>query len=144
MPQFPLYFQHDAMQCGIACLQMICKYYGKEYTLSQLSDICFATNEGISLLGISQAAEKLGLHTICGRATTGQLEEIDLPSIIFWNQNHFVVLYKINRKKKGNFYYIADPGKGRIIYTEEEFKKGWLNIQLQRMEKGIVMYEDVN
>lgn len=140
MPQFPLYFQHDAMQCGIACLQMICKYYGKEYTLSQLSDICFATNEGISLLGISQAAEKLGLHTICGRATTGQLEEIDLPSIIFWNQNHFVVLYKINRKKKGNFYYIADPGKGRIIYTEEEFKKGWLNIQLQRMEKGIVMY----
>lgn len=140
MPQFPLYFQHDAMQCGIACLQMICKYYGKEYTLSQLSDICFATNEGISLLGISQTAEKLGLHTICGRATTGQLEEIDLPSIIFWNQNHFVVLYKINRKKKGSFYYIADPGKGRIIYTEEEFKKGWLNIQLQRMEKGIVMY----
>ncbi|MDC2664529.1 MULTISPECIES: peptidase domain-containing ABC transporter [Bacteroidaceae] len=140
MPQFPLYFQHDGMQCGIACLQMICKYYGKEYTLSQLSDICFATNEGISLLGISQAAEKLGLHTICGRATTEQLEEIDLPSIIYWNQNHFVVLYKINRKKKGIFYYIADPGKGRIIYTEEEFKKGWLNIQLQRMEKGIVMY----
>ena len=140
MSQFPLYFQHDAMQCGIACLQMVCKYYGKEYTLAQLSDICFATNEGISLLGISQAAEKLGLHTVCGRATVEPLEQVDLPSIIFWNQNHFVVLYKINKRKKGNIYYVADPGKGKIVYTEGEFKKGWLNTQSQREEKGIAMF----
>lgn len=140
MSQFPLYFQHDAMQCGIACLQMVCKYYGKEYTLAQLSDICFATNEGISLLGISQAAEKLGLHTVCGRATVEQLEQVDLPSIIFWNQNHFVVLYKINKRKKGNIYYVADPGKGKIVYAEGEFKKGWLNTQSQREEKGIAMF----
>lgn len=140
MSQFPLYFQHDAMQCGIACLQMVCKYYGKEYTLAQLSDICFATNEGISLLGISQAAEKLGLHTVCGRATVEQLEQVDLPSIIFWNQNHFVVLYKINKRKKGNIYYVADPGKGKIVYTEGEFKKRWLNTQSQREEKGIAMF----
>lgn len=77
------------MQCGIACLQMVCKYYGKEYTLAQLSDICFATNEGISLLGISQAAEKLGLHTVCGRATVEQLEQVDLPSIIFLDVESF-------------------------------------------------------
>lgn len=64
--KFPVYIQHDSMQCGIACLQMICKYYGKEYTLAELSELCFATNEGVSLLGISQAAEKLGLHTIAG------------------------------------------------------------------------------
>lgn len=140
MSQFPLYFQHDAMQCGIACLQMVCKYYGKEYTLAQLSDICLATNEGISLLGISQAAEKLGLHTVCGRATVEQLEQVDLPSIIFWNQNHFVVLYKINKRKKGNIYYVADPGKGKNVYTEGEFKKGWLNTQSQREEKGIAMF----
>lgn len=140
MSQFPLYFQHDAMQCGIACLQMVCKYYGKEYTLVQLSDICFATNEGVSLLGISQAAEKLGLHTVCGRATTEQLEQVELPSIIFWNQNHFVVLYKIKKRRKENLYYVADPGKGKVIYTEKEFKEGWLNTQSKGEEKGVVMF----
>lgn len=140
MSQFPLYFQHDAMQCGIACLQMVCKYYGKEYTLVQLSDICFATNEGVSLLGISQAAEKLGLHTICGRATTEQLEQVELPSIIFWNQNHFVVLYKIKKRRKENLYYVADPSKGKVIYTEKEFKEGWINTQSKGEEKGVAMF----
>lgn len=140
MSQFPLYFQHDAMQCGIACLQMVCKYYGKEYTLVQLSDICFATNEGVSLLGISQAAEKLGLHTICGRATTEQLEQVELPSIIFWNQNHFVVLYKIKKRRKEILYYVADPGKGKVTYTEKEFKEGWLNTQSKGEEKGVAMF----
>ena len=91
--KFPLYIQHDAMQCGIACLQMICKYYGKEYTLARLSELCFATNEGVSMLGISQAAEKLELHTVCGRATTDQLGKVQLPCIVYWNQNHFVILY---------------------------------------------------
>lgn len=52
------------MQCGITCLQMICKYYGKEYSLESLSRYCFATTEGVSMLGISEAANKLGLHTI--------------------------------------------------------------------------------
>lgn len=112
MSRFPLCFQHDAMQCGIACLQMVCKYYGKEYTLVQLSDICFATNEGVSLLGISQAAEKLGLHTVCGRATTEQLEQVVLSSIIFWNQNHFVVLYKI--KKEGKKFFITWPIQAKV------------------------------
>ena len=112
--KFPLYIQHDAMQCGIACLQMICKYYGKEYTLARLSELCFATNEGVSMLGISQAAEKLELHTVCGRATTDQLGKVQLPCIVYWNQNHFVVLYKVKKTRKGCRYYVADPGKGRV------------------------------
>lgn len=140
MSQFPLYFQYDSMQCGVACLQMVCKYYGKEYTLTQLSDLCFVTNEGVSLLGISQAAEKLGLHTICGRATTEQLEQTELPSIIFWNQNHFIVLYKIEKRKKEKFYYVADPGKGKVAYTEKDFKEGWLNTQSKGEEKGVAMF----
>ena len=60
---FPFYKQHDSMQCGITCLQMICKYYGKEYSLESLSRYCFATTEGVSMLGISEAATRLGLHT---------------------------------------------------------------------------------
>lgn len=138
--KFPIYIQHDSMQCGIACLQMICKYYGKEYTLAQLSDLCFATNEGVSILGISQAAERLGLHTICGRATTEQLGKVQLPCIIYWNQNHFVILYKVKKLRTGFRYYVADPGKGRVEYTEKEFKDGWLSTQSKGEEKGIAMF----
>lgn len=138
--KFPVYIQHDSMQCGITCLQMICKYYGKEYTLAELSELCFATNEGVSLLGISQAAEKLGLHTICGRATIEQLDRSELPCIAHWNQNHFVVLYRVKKRRGGCLYCVADPGKGRVEYTEEEFKRGWLSTQSQGAEKGIVMF----
>ena len=95
MSKFHVYHQHDSMQCGIACLQMICKYHGKEYSQDTLYRYCFATNEGVSLLGISEAATRLGLHTTCGRVTTEQLHKDPLPCILHWNQNHFVVLYRI-------------------------------------------------
>ena len=73
MRNFQFYPQHDSMQCGIACLQMICKYYSKEYTSKRLAEYCFATTEGVSLLGISEAACKLGLHAICGKVTLQQM-----------------------------------------------------------------------
>lgn len=125
------------MQCGITCLQMICKYYGKEYSLESLSRYCFATTEGVSLLGISEAANKLGLHTICGRVTMEQLPQAPLPCILHWSQNHFVILYKI---KKGKKFHIADPGKGLLTYTEKEFKDHWISTQSKGEEKGIAMF----
>ena len=134
---FPFYKQHDSMQCGITCLQMICKYYGKEYSLESLSRYCFATTEGVSMLGISEAANKLGLHTICGRITMEQLPQAPLPCILHWSQNHFVILYKIKNKKK---FYIADPGKGLVTYTEKEFKNHWISTQSKGEEKGIAMF----
>lgn len=140
MKSFPICFQYDSMQCGIACLQMICKFYGKEYSLTQLTELCFATNEGVSLLSISKAAEKLGLHTICGRTTTEQLKLVTLPCIIHWKQEHFVVLYSIRKLKKEYYYYIADPGKGKMRYNEKEFNEAWLNTKSQGVEKGIAMF----
>lgn len=134
---FPFYKQHDSMQCGITCLQMICKHYGKEYSLESLSRYCFATTEGVSMLGISEAANKLGLHTICGRVTMEQLPQAPLPCILHWRQNHFVVLYQIKKKKK---YYIADPGKGLVTYTEKAFKDHWISTQSKGEEKGIAMF----
>ena len=80
------------MQCGIACLQMICKYFGMEYTSDSLSKLCFATTEGVSLLGINEAANTLGLHTTCARTTTKALCAVSLPCILHWNQNHFGML----------------------------------------------------
>ena len=133
---FPITFQHDSMQCGIACLQMICKHFGREYSLDFLSKLCFATNEGVSLLGIDDAANKLGLKTLCVKASMNELDQISLPAILHWNQKHFVVLYKI---KKGRKYYIADPGKGLTAYTNEEMREYWLSTNSKGVEKGVVM-----
>lgn len=129
---FPITFQHDSMQCGIACLQMICKHFGREYSLNFLSKLCFATNEGVSLLGIDDAANKLGLKTLCVKASMDELDKISLPAILHWNQKHFVVLYKI---KKGRKYYIADPGKGLTIHTNKEMQEHWLSTN----SKGVAM-----
>ena len=125
------------MQCGITCLQMICKHYGKELSIETLSRYCFATTEGVSLYGISEAAGKLGLRSICSRVSMEQMQEAPLPCILHWNQNHFVVLYKV---KKGKKFYIADPGKGLITYTLEEFKGHWISTQSQGEEKGIALF----
>ena len=129
--------QHDSMQCGIACLQMICKYFGEAYSSSYISDFCFTTTEGVSLLGISEAAKKLGLTTQCGKISLDDLHHKHLPCILHWNQNHFVVLYKI---KKGNLFYIADPGKGLIKYTKEQLMSHWATIDSGEKKKGIILF----
>ncbi len=137
MSKFPFYKQHDTMQCGIACLAMICKHYGREFSIETLSQYCFATTEGVSLLGISEAAGKLGLHSVCGRVSMEQIQQAPLPCILHWNQNHFVVLYK---QKRGKKFYIADPGKGVVSYSRKEFMEFWVSTRSQGEEKGIAMF----
>ncbi|MBP3196980.1 MAG: peptidase domain-containing ABC transporter [Butyrivibrio sp.] len=137
MSKFPFVRQRDSMQCGIACLQMICVHYGKKYSQDFLSNICYATTEGVSLLGIKDAAVKIGLYTISGRVTIENLSSATLPCILHWNQNHFVVLYKV---KKGRKFYVGDPGKGLITYTIDEFKQHWIEVGQGEGEKGIAMF----
>lgn len=137
MKKFPLSLQHDSMQCGVACLKMICEYYGRKYSFDFLSGYCFATTEGVSLLGISQAAGKLGLHTLAGRVSLEQLQDAPLPCILHWNQNHFVVLYKVRDKRK---YYVADPGKGLLVYTGEDMEEHWVSARSQGEEKGVALF----
>ena len=137
MNNFKVERQHDSMQCGIACLQMICNYYGKEYSLDSLSKICFATTEGVSMLGISETATSLGFHVVNVKCTVKTLTEVSLPSILHWNQNHFVVLYRVKNENK---FYIADPGKGLVTYSLEEFKKHWISTNSNGQDKGIAMF----
>lgn len=125
------------MQCGIACLAMICRHYGKVYSFETLSKLCRATSEGVSLLSISEAGEQLGFHSIFGRASIEQLVNIAQPCILHWKQNHFVVLYRIKNGKK---FYIADPGKGLITYSLEEFRNNWLSTISNGEERGIVLF----
>lgn len=129
--------QHDSMNCGIACLQMICDYHGRKLSQEYLSGICHATTEGVSLLGIREAAITLGFYSISGRLALEELSAEALPCILHWNQNHFVVLYKV---KKGRKFYIADPGKGLITYDIDEFKRHWIATTSNNEEKGIAMF----
>lgn len=136
MRNFPFVKQLDSMQCGIACISMICKFYGKSITLSNLENLCHATTEGVSMHGIVDTANRLGFETTVALASTDTLSELSLPCILHWNQNHFVVLYKIS--KKGKLFHIADPGKGVVAYSTEEFEKHWISSSSGSEGTGIV------
>jgi len=123
--------------CGITCLQMVCKHFGREVSLRTLSKLCVATSEGVSMLGVNEAANKLGLRTMCARTDFDTLSKATLPCVLHWNQNHFVVLYKV---RKGRIFYVADPGKGLVKYNLEEFGKHWVSTASQGEEKGIAMF----
>lgn len=126
------------MQCGVACLAMICNYYGMSYHIETLSRICFASTEGMSMLGISKASTVVGFRSRCAKISTKLLNNNYLPCILHWNQNHFVVLYKIS--KDGQAFYIADPGKGLIKYNYKEFEQHWVSTQGSGEGKGIAMF----
>ncbi|MDN4753079.1 peptidase domain-containing ABC transporter [Porphyromonadaceae bacterium W3.11] len=133
--------QKDAMDCGPACLAMVVNHYGRHLDLEQICEDCALGKEGVSLLGVSKAAEKRGLHSLGGRITFETLEnEAPLPCIAHWNQNHFVVVYKVKKLRKGNYrVYIADPGKGLLTYSKEEFCEHWVSTKTNGEEKGIVL-----
>lgn len=126
------------MDCGPTCLKMIASFYGKDYALDLLREYCFAGREGVSLLGISKAAESLGFKTIGGRFDMAKLvEKIPLPCILHWNQEHFVVLYRIKKTKTKTVFFVADPGKGLLQYDESGLKEHWISTKTNGEERGI-------
>ena len=99
---FPHIKQPDSMECGATCLRMIAKFHGKEYSAETMQNLCVVTREGVSMLGIADAAEYIGFRTICGRMTLGKMvEQRPFPCILHWNQDHFVVLYDVKKKQDG-------------------------------------------
>ena len=136
MPKFPFYKQLDQMDCGPTCLRMIAKHYGKSYSLQQLRSKSFITREGVSLLGISEAAEAIGFRTLGIKISFDKLfKDAPLPCIVHWNQNHFAVVYKANKKR----IYVADPAGGMITYTIDEFKKSWLSTIENGQQTGVAL-----
>ena len=128
------------MDCGPACLTMIAAHYGRHYTLDHLREQCFIGREGVSLLGISKAAEQIGFRTVGGRLTFDKLaEKALLPCVVHWNQEHFVVVYAIRKKKKEYTVSVADPGKGLVTYSREAFCRHWISTCTGGEEKGIAL-----
>lgn len=124
--------QYDQMDCGPSCLGMISNHYGKDISLHFLRESCHITKEGVSLLGIDEAAQEIGYETFSGSLSLEQLQEIEsnnFPCILYWNNNHYVVLRGINKKglfKKQTKWKIADSAHGFIELNDEKFKESWL------------------
>ena len=144
---FPHYQQLDSMDCGPSCLRMIAKYYGRTYSLQSLREKSFITRQGVSMLGISDAAENIGMRTQGVRISLQQLmEDAPLPCILHWNQNHFVVLYDIKKKKsffsksaKDYTFFISDPAKGKYSISKNGFEKCWISTKGEGKGAGFVL-----
>lgn len=127
------------MDCGPTCLRMVAKFYGKRYSLEKLRELSHITREGISLLGISEAAEKIGFRTLAATVTFDQLDnEVLLPCIIHWNQNHFVVVppQNYNSKKENSKILLADPAHGLVKTDKATFLNSWAG---KEGKQGIVL-----
>ena len=136
MSAFPFFQQLDANDCGPSCIRMIAKHYGKTLNLSLLRSRSYISKDGVSLLGVSEAAESIGFRTEGYRINLQQLaEDVSLPCIVHWNQNHFVVVYKITKKN----IFVADPAHGKITYTHEEFIKNWASTKIDDELQGICL-----
>lgn len=118
----------DSADCGPACLRMVAAYWGKKYSLQQLRNMCHITREGVSLLGISDAAESIGLRSLGVKITWKQLsKEASLPCIVYWNQEHFVVIVRIVKHFGPERICVADPAEGLLTYSKEGFLNGWIS-----------------
>jgi len=150
--KFPFYKQLDSMDCGPTCLQMVAKHFGKSYSLQYLRTRSFITRSGVSMLGISDAAESIGFRTRGYRLTWEQLrDEVPLlPCIVHWNQRHFVVVYRIETRsgiprpfrggvRGGATVYVADPAAGLLKYTKAEFCKCWYSTRTDGIDEGTAL-----
>lgn len=142
---FRRYFHHikqpDAMECGATCLRMIARHYGKMYSAEAMRQLCAIGHNGVSMQSLNEAAVKIGFHTACGRMTIEKMvEQHPFPCILHWNQEHFVVLYKVGKNRKGKLkFYIADPGRYLLTIDEEGFRKAWTSGDSHQGGKGILM-----
>jgi len=133
---FPHYTQLDAMDCGSTCLRMIARCYGKSYTSQTLRQRSYITRIGVNLQGMSDAAESIGMRTMGVKTTLENLEKEKVtPFIAHWNQNHFVVVYKIDKAN----VYIADPGASKITYSKQEFINHWASTEKEGNKQGIAL-----
>lgn len=136
MSKFPFYKQLDAMDCGPTCLRMIARHYGKTFSVQQLREQSYIQRTGVNLLGISEAAASIGLRATGIRTSMEKLkQQSKLPCILHWNQEHFVVLYKVE-KKRGKTWFLQSMGQADAL-TLLKAKRERFELEINhRMEIG--------
>lgn len=120
---FKAYQQLEYSDCGITCIRMICHHYGKDITLRQLRNMCDVSRLGISMSDIVGCLRTLQFEVAAVKVTAKEVMRMPLPAILFWNQNHFVVLYRIDSKRRR--FHVADPAYGKVSFSESDFLKHW-------------------
>lgn len=136
LKQFPFYKQLDSKDCGPTCLRMVAKFYGRSFSIQTVRNLCKINIEGVSLLGIKEAAESLGFRTIATEVDFDTLiESAPLPCIAHLGNNHFVVVHKANKKN----VYVADPANALICYSKQEFLDQWSKKRDNDKAFGIVL-----
>ncbi|MFZ4545008.1 MAG: peptidase domain-containing ABC transporter [Saprospiraceae bacterium] len=136
LDKFPYYRQLDAMDCGATCLRMIARYHGRFYSLEYLRDITYLDREGVSLMSISDAAEHIGLQTLGVKVAFERLaDDLPLPCVAHWRQQHFVVVYKIS----SSHVWLADPAAGKFKITKDEFIDAWASDVVEGEKQGIAL-----
>ncbi len=133
--KFKFYHQLESTDCGPACLAMVASFYGKKYAVKEIKSLCSITRMGVSVQDIVDGAKKIGLDAVAVKLTVEQLKKIPLPVILFWKQDHFIVLHQIKTKKEKKNYCLADPGYGKIKLDEEIFIKEWMG----NNDKGVAI-----
>lgn len=123
---FHTYKQYDTADCGVACLRMVARHYGKRYSERELASMCHPTRNGVSMLDISEAAGKIGMRAVGVRLPAQALANgVRLPCILHWNGHHFVVCHKTSHRHGKLRFHIADPASKKLVYTEEELANCW-------------------
>ena len=132
--------QHDQMDCGPACLAMIANSYGKNYSLQYIRDNSYISREGVSLLSLSDTSIEMGFKTFPTQLSVQKLKELnsELPCLLHWDKEHFVVLKKITKNifTKKHYFHIADPSHGFIKLNEDNFIKSWISDD----NKGVALF----
>ena len=138
LKSFPYFRQADAMDCGPTCLRMITAHFGKPYGQHQLRELCDISKSGVSMRGIGYAAEEIGLRSLAVKLPYEAKSEEDaglldapLPAVVHWNQNHFLVLYKLTKTHA----WVSDPASGKFKLTRAEFERSWISDG----DEGVVM-----
>ncbi len=119
--RYPFRKQHSASDCGVACLVMVGKYWGKTFGVNQLRHLANVDRAGTSIKGLITAAEFLGFMVRPRKADLPALEHQELPAIAHWSGNHYIVVYRVTKKE----VVVSDPAIGRRILTRQEFVAGW-------------------
>ncbi|MGB0522290.1 MAG: peptidase domain-containing ABC transporter [Flammeovirgaceae bacterium] len=136
LKKFPSYTQLDAMDCGPTCLRMIAKFYGRSYSAQYLRKMAYKGKQGVNLLNLSDSADRIGFRSLAVKVSYQMMvEENPTPFIAHWNQNHFVVVYKMTKDK----VWISDPVGNRTVLSKEAFCKGWCQTKSGGIEEGIAL-----
>ena len=124
--RYPFFAQQSGSDCGAACLVMVSRYWGKNFSVNRLRDIANVDRNGSSLRGLSAAAESIGFATRPVKASLDQLAKQKLPAIAHWEGKHYIVVYEITPKH----VIVADPAIGQRSLSHAEFKANWTGYTL--------------